>query len=158
MATDVTDQAIMTTAEAMEQSALPCSRAVHSDPASPATAEQMPLPPALTRKHFAKKSPAEWAYERLILYIKNFEEQLDARHEVAMGFAGGQAGVLRIEGLGFFDPDLVTFYGRDESGSKTQLIQHITQLNVMLRAIAREAPDEPARRIGFRLARDFDPA
>ena len=33
-----------------------------------------------------------------------------------MGFTGGQAGILRIEGLGFFDPDLVTFYGRDEDG------------------------------------------
>lgn len=158
MATDLNDDIIMTTAEVMEQSALPCGRAVHSDPAAPASAEQMPLPAALSRKPMDQKSPAEWAYERLILYIKNFEEQLDAKDEVAMGFAGGDAGVLCIEGLGFFDPDIVTFYGRDESGAKTQLIQHVTQLNVMLRAIVRSEPDAPARRIGFRLARDFDPA
>ncbi len=97
------------------------------------------------------KSPAEWAYDRVILYIRNFEAQLDAAHEVAMGFAGGEAGVLRIEGLGFYDPDILTFYGRDDDGLKTQLIQHVSQLNVVLRAVPKLAPEEPARRIGFRL-------
>ena len=41
-----------------------------------------------------QKSPAEWAYERIVLYIRNFEAQLDANQEVAMGFAGSDAGVL----------------------------------------------------------------
>ncbi len=112
----------------------------------------------MSRKPISQKSPAEWAYERLILYIRNFEEKLDAKHEVAMGFAGGDAGVLRIEGLGYFDPDIITFYGSDESGTKTQLVQHVTQLNVMLRAVTREVPTEPARRIGFRLAEGLDAA
>lgn len=152
----VTTTEIMSSAEIHEASALPCGRAVHSDPCAPETAEQKPLPAALAKKPIAQKSPAEWAYERLILYIKNFEEQLDSKHEVAMGFTGGDAGVLRIEGLGYFDPDMITFYGRDEAGDKTQLIQHVTQLNVMLRAVGREEPIEPARRIGFRLAEDWD--
>jgi hypothetical protein len=99
------------------------------------------------------KGPAEWAYDRLILYIRNFESQLDARHEIAMGFAGNDAGVMRIEGIGFFDPDILTFYGSDEAGVKTQLIQHVSQLSVTLRAVPKNAPDtEPARRIGFNLA------
>lgn len=98
------------------------------------------------------KSPAEWAYERLILYIRNFEAQLDADQEAAMGFAGSEAGVLQIEGLGFYDPDLLTFYGRDEMGNKTQLIQHVSQLSFMLRAVPKAQPEEPARRIGFHLA------
>lgn len=98
------------------------------------------------------KSAAEWAYDRLILYIRNFESQLDASHEIAMGFAGDEAGVLRIEGIGFFDPDILTFYGRDEAGVKTQLIQHVTQLSVTLRAVPKDASAEEApRRIGFHL-------
>lgn len=97
------------------------------------------------------KSPAESAYDRIILYIRNFETQLDASHEVAMGFAGGDAGVLKIEGLGFFEPDLITFYGRDDAGMKTQLIQHIAQLSVILRAVPKPQPDAPARRIGFKM-------
>lgn len=98
------------------------------------------------------KSAAEWAYDRLILYIRNFESQLDASHEIAMGFAADEAGVLRIEGIGFFDPDILTFYGRDEAGVKTQLIQHVTQLSVTLRAVPKDASTEEApRRIGFHL-------
>jgi hypothetical protein len=98
------------------------------------------------------KSPAEWAHDRLVLYIRNFEGQLDAAQEIAMGFAGDEAGVLRIEGIGYFDPDIITFYGRDENGAKTQLIQHVSQLSVTLRAVPRENVEEPPRRIGFQLS------
>jgi hypothetical protein len=95
--------------------------------------------------------PAQSAHNRIVEYIRNFESQLDTGHEVAMGFAGSDAGVLKIEGLGFYDPDLVTFYGRDEAGMKTQLVQHISQLSVLLRAVPKMVPDAPPRRIGFDL-------
>ena len=151
------DDKISTTAEAIEAEAIPRCRAVHTDPALPA--EGKPLPKGIAKTPIDTKSAAEWAYERLILYIKNFEEQLDADEEIAMGFTGGDAGVLRIEGLGFFDPDIVTFYGTDPAGAKTQLIQHVSQLNVLLRALPRAAAeDAPPRRIGFRLAEDLDSA
>ena len=106
---------------------------------------------APTKKVEKPKSPAEWAHDRLVMYIRNFESQLDAAQEIAMGFAGDEAGVLRIEGIGYFDPDIVTFYGRDDSGAKTQLIQHVSQLSVTLRAVPKEADSEPPRRIGFQL-------
>lgn len=147
---------IMTAAEAMEASALPRARVAHCDDEAPKTAEQIPLPEAVAKKPVGQKSQAEWAYERLILYLKNFEEQLDKNHEVAMGFAGSSAGVLRIEGVGFFDPDIITFYGTDDSGTRMQLIQHVAQLNVVLRAVSKNTPEEkPARRIGFRLAQNL---
>ncbi len=148
----------MNTADALEASALPCAGAVHTEPGQPLTAELRPLPPALSRIPVDQKSAAQWAYERLILYIRNFEERLDASHEVAVGFTGGEAGVLRIEGLGYFDPDIVTFYGQDEEGTRTQLIQHVSQLNVILRAIPRVHPSDPPRRIGFRLSDDWNAA
>ena len=155
----MTDE-IKTSAEVMENAvmpctALPCAGVVHADPDAAPTAEQQPLPAALSRQPLSEKSPAQWAYERIILYIRNFESQLDGKHEVAMGFAGGEAGVLRIEGLGYFDPDLLTFYGRDEDGQKMQLVQHVSQLNLALRAVPRALPEEPPRRIGFRLSRDW---
>ena len=129
----------------------PRAHAVQADPTAPPTAEQQPLPDALKSRSVAQKSPAEWAYERIILYIRNFENQLNVEQEIAIGFAGSEAGILKIEGLGFFDPDLLTFYGRDEDGVKTQLIQHVSQLSVMLRAIPKAAPKQPPVRIGFRL-------
>jgi hypothetical protein len=148
------DEDIKTTAEAIENDALPRMHEVHADPAKCA-ADPDCLPEQLKRP-VKDKSPAQWAYERLILYIRNFEEQLDSEHEIAMGFAGGDAGVLRIEGLGFYDPDIITFYGSDASGVRTQLVQHVSQLSVLLRALPKPRADAPAQRIGFRLTEDLE--
>ena len=143
---------IVTSAEAMEAEALPKRHEAHCKPQNKAGE----MPSTVTHKPVAQKSPAEWAHERLILYIQNFEEQLDYEHEVAMGVMGGDAGVLRIEGMGFFDPDMVTFYGSDASGAKTQLVQHVSQLNVMLRTLPKEVPAAAPNRIGFRLAKALE--
>ncbi len=110
-----------------------------------------PRPRKTVAKTTASLSPAASAYARVVNYIRNFEAQLNHAEEVAVGFAGGEAGILRIEGLGYFDPDILTFYGRDEDGARTQLVQHVTQLSVILRAVPKRSPEEPARRIGFRL-------
>jgi hypothetical protein len=107
--------------------------------------------PAAKQAPAQPKTPAAWAHDRLVAYIRQFEAGLDAAQEIAMGFASDESGVLRIEGLGYFDPDIITFYGRDESGAKTQLIQHVTQLSVTLRAVPKETEAEPPRRIGFKL-------
>jgi len=74
---------------------------------------------------------------------------------VAMGFAGSDAGTIRIEGMGYFDPDIITFYGQDQMGMRTQLVQHVSQLSVMLRALPKQTEEAPPRRIGFRLAQDL---
>ena len=71
---------------------------------------------------------------------------------------GGDAGVLRIEGMGYFDPDIVTFYGSDPTGAKTQLVQHVSQLNVLLRALPKQVKAKAPRRIGFRLVQDLEKA
>ncbi|GFE52221.1 hypothetical protein So717_39740 [Roseobacter cerasinus] len=147
---------IETSAEAAEAAALPRRHEVHCDPDSPAPKTE-DIPPQVAKKGVAQKSPAQWAYERIILYLKNFEEQLDSTEEVAMGFTNGGTGVLRIEGMGYFDPDIVTFYGSDGTGGRTQLIQHVSQLNVMLRALPKPEETPKARRIGFRLAQDIAP-
>ena len=144
---------IRTAAEAYEASALPRVHEVHTDPNQCGPhARDLPA----TMQEPERKSPARWAYERLILYIQNFEEQLDNEHEVAMGMTGGDAGILRIEGMGYFDPDIVTFYGSDPTGAKTQLIQHVTQLSVILRAMPKHIDRAEPARIGFRLARDLE--
>ena len=147
------DNKIATSAEAAEAAVLRCYHEVHTDPKTRQALRDVPAP---MRQVPEQKSAAHWAYERLILYIQNFEKTLDGEHEVAMGFAGGEAGVLRIEGLGYFDPDIVTFYGSDSGGAKTQLVQHVSQLNVILRATPKPKPQEPAKRIGFRLVAELD--
>jgi len=147
---------IRTTVEIAESDALPRQFEAHAEGCG--KSGDKPLPASITRKSVKQKSPAEWAHPRLVLYIQNFEQQLDNEHEVAMGFAGNETGVLRIEGLGFFDPDIVTFYGSDEAGGRMQLIQHVSQLNVALRALPIPKAEEPARRLGFQLAAELEQA
>lgn len=122
------------------------------DLADPATPMPATAPAFADATAPVPKGPAAWAYERVVMYIRNFEHRLNVNEEVVLGHAGSEAGILQIEGIGFYDPDLITFYGRDENGMKTQMIQHVSQLSVMLRAVPKPRPEEPARRIGFRLA------
>ena len=151
------DDVIATAAVAHEADALPRVYEVHSDP-NAKCAQDQPLPKGMTGKAVAQKSPAQWAYERTVMYLKKFEESLDENHEVAMGFAGADAGVLRIEGMGYFDPDIVTFYGVDSKGAKMQLVQHVTQLNVVLRAAPKAVKTARPNRIGFKLVQDLEQA
>jgi hypothetical protein len=147
---------IRTAAEAAEAAVLPDAYSVHVDVGVAPSAEQKPLPAAITKKSLDEKSPAEWAYERIILYIQNFEEQLDSDHEVGMGFVGGDIGTLKIKGMGFFAPDMITFYGEDPNGGKMQLVQHITQLNVMLVSAPKGNIEAEPNRIGFKLAKELE--
>lgn len=145
---------IDTSAEHLENDILPKSSEVHTDPDF-AKVTDGTLPKALAESA-TKKSPAQWAYERIIMYIQNFEKQLDNDHEVGLGLAGGNTGVIRIEGLGYYDPDIVTYYGVNEAGAKTQLIQHVSQLNVSLIASPKHIDQPEPTRIGFRLATALD--
>ena len=144
---------IETSADAMENAQLP---QMHDNIVNrPKGGRHEDLPKAL-QEPTAQKSPAQWAYERIIMYIKKFEETLDNDHEVGMGFAGGDAGVIKIEGLGYFDPDIVTYHGSNAEGAKTQLIQHVSQLNVMLTASPKHVDQAEPNRIGFQLAQELD--
>lgn len=145
---------IDTSAELLENDILPKIKEVHTDPNAQCVSDG-DLPSALTEPA-TQKSPAQWAYERIIMYIQNFEKQLDNDHEVGLGLAGSNAGVIRIEGLGFYDPDIITYYGVNEGGAKTQLIQHVSQLNVTLVASPKHIDQPEPTRIGFRLAAGLD--
>jgi hypothetical protein len=136
----------LTTADAMEAAAL--NRQID--------AEGHDSAPPVPKNPGRPVSPAEFAVKRLALYLKAFEEALDDEHEAAMGFAAGPGdGMMRIAAVGFSAPDLVTLSGITENGDRTQLIQHVSQLNVALRAVRKPAGRAPYR-IGFRLARALE--
>ena len=81
---------VKTAAEAVAADALPRVHEVHADSATP-NAGNNAVPSGFAKTPVQKKSQAQWAYERLIIRLKNFEDQLDNEHEAAMGFAGGDA-------------------------------------------------------------------
>lgn len=106
------------------------------------------------------KSPAESTYYRLMKYIGQFELQLDRDHEVGGRFvAFGDDTLFHIADVGYWNPDIITFDGFDKAGNRIKLIQHVSQLNVLLVAVRKTTPPaEPPRRIGFDLSRDTDAA
>ena len=93
-------------------------------------------------------NPAKWMYTRLVEYIKSFEESLDNDHEVGARLVSfGQSITFHIEDMGYYGPDIISFEGTDERGQGVQLIQHTSQLSVLLIAVKKQA--EQPRRIGF---------
>jgi Family of unknown function (DUF6173) len=108
----------------------------------------------------AARSPAESMYQRLMKYIGQFELQLDRDHEVGGRFVQfGDDRHFHIADVGYWNPDIITFDGFDNAGNRVKLIQHVTQLNVLLVALRKMAPPaEPPRRIGFDLGDESEDA
>ncbi|MFB5143009.1 DUF6173 family protein [Vibrio diabolicus] len=102
----------------------------------------------LTERSLNEVNPAAWTYERLGEYIKDFEADLDSDHEIGARLVSfGQAVTFHIQDVGYYGPDIISFTGLDSNGKKVQLIQHMSQLSVLLVAM-NKLEDEP-KRIGF---------
>jgi hypothetical protein len=98
---------------------------------------------------------AEWTYRRLVTYIVQFERNLDADHEIAGRMVSfGSAIQFHIVDVGYWNPDIITFDGVDPEGNPMKLIQHVSQLNVLLVSARKLAPAAEPRRIGFRLEKE----
>lgn len=94
--------------------------------------------------------PAKSMYERLCIQIKDFQNKLDETQEVGASLVSFNSNqVLRITNFTYHGPDMVIFYGEDNDGKKMTLLQHISQLNVLLIAVPCIDTTKPAFRIGF---------
>jgi hypothetical protein len=92
---------------------------------------------------------ADTMYDRLVEQIAKFEKELDKDEEVGACLTHfGKDIVIAIENLGYHNPALVIFYGYTEKGDKVTLLQHMTQVNVLLCALKVKENRAP-RRIGF---------
>lgn len=107
-----------------------------------------PVMPAIPRIDDSQLNPAKWTYKRLGKYIKDFESGLDSEHEIGARLVSfGQAVTFHIEDVGYYGPDIISFDGINSNGERVQLIQHMSQLSVLL--VAMKKLDEKPRRIGF---------
>lgn len=92
---------------------------------------------------------ADAFYERLIESIVDFEKALNADEEVGVRLVSfGETIIIHIDDLGYWNPSLVYFFGRDNNNREVQLIQHVTQISVLLMKVPRINNRE---RIGFKL-------
>ena len=87
---------------------------------------------------------AEWKQEKIVEQIKGFEEDLDDEHELAIQFA--EFGIMYVTGIGFQNPDILYFYGLI-GNAEAQIIQHTSQLNLLLLSVEKRNQQGPARRI-----------
>jgi len=118
-------------------------------PAPPPAAGVVGAPPA-QQPH----NPAQWMHERLIHQIIEFEKSLGADHEVGGRFVEGPGSEpLHITNLASWGPDMIMFMGQFPDGRKFELMQHYSQVSVLLVAVPKMA-EEP-RRIGFELMKSF---
>lgn len=112
------------------------------------------VPPVLKNPLTTKErlNPAGWAYERLAKQIVEFEATLAPEEELGGRFVTApKEGPIHIVDISYWNPDMLIFHGVDADGRKVQLIQHHSQLSVLLCAVPKEK--ENPRRIGFVLER-----
>ena len=93
---------------------------------------------------------ADAFYDRLISYIVDFEKDLKTDEEVGARLVSfGETIIIHIDKLGYWNPSLICFYGRDSNDREVQLIQHVTQISILLMKVPRTNPERV--RIGFKL-------
>ncbi|MNJ32535.1 hypothetical protein D3C77_272010 [compost metagenome] len=96
-------------------------------------------------------------YRRLVQWINDFHRDLEDEYE-----AGGQLVSFGSEitfsftDLTYWNPSLIGFYGTRPDGSPVKLIQHVSQINVLLVRQRRVHPEEPKRPIGFASWDEYD--
>lgn len=100
---------------------------------------------------------ADEFHRRLINWINEFHQSLDEEHEVGARLVNfGQAITFHIEDIGYWNPSLISFQGKNELGEPVELIQHVSQISVLLVAMKRESVAQPKRPIGFASWEDYE--
>jgi Family of unknown function (DUF6173) len=99
----------------------------------------------------AKLGLASVMYDRLMKQISTFEKGLLDDEELGGYLASfGREIHIRIDKVGFHNPYFITFDGRLLStGDRVRLVQHVTQINVILTAVQKLDGRGKPHRIGF---------
>lgn len=112
---------------------------------------KMPLyEPMHTPRIPVNPNTASEFHRRLINWINDFHKTLDEEHEAGARLVNfGQSITFHIENIGYWNPSLISFIGKTEDGDPVELIQHISQISILLMKMKRAVRDEPKRPIGF---------
>lgn len=109
---------------------------------------QPQLPPLI--KMPVDQNLASEFHTRLIKWIHDFDSELDHEHEVGVRLVSfGQTITFHLHDIGYWNPSLISFYGSMENGDPVVLIQHVSQISILLVKMKREDPTLPKRPVGF---------
>jgi len=96
-------------------------------------------------------------YSRLVEWINDFDSSLDQEYEVGVRLVSfGQTVVFHLDDMGYWNPSLISFRGRTDDGQPVELIQHVSQISILLMKLKRPDPSKPKRKIGFDITKEAD--
>jgi hypothetical protein len=81
--------------------------------------------------------------------IEKFQAKLATNQEIGAYLASfGPQTLISIDRLDYSDPSLIIFNGTDQSGHRVELVQHTSQLSLLLTTVTLKEGSR-GRRIGF---------
>ena len=96
-------------------------------------------------------SSAQTMFENIVERIKKFEATLPNDKQAGGCLVSAPSTVFLINKVTYADPDVIIFMGALPDGSTVELVQHVTQVNLLMVAVPRtDNLDQPRREIGFR--------
>jgi hypothetical protein len=114
-----------------------------------------PINPRISIPPLSQTNPARWTYQKLVECINSLEQSFDDEHEIGARLVSfGSSVTFHLQDMNYYDPNIINFYGKNERGEELQLIQHVSQLSVMLITLKKQI--EVPVRIGFNLLRALE--
>ncbi|MBE9487025.1 MAG: hypothetical protein IMY82_07630 [Chloroflexi bacterium] len=106
-----------------------------------------PMPSAAPRS--ADENLAGTFYRRLLQWVSDFDQSLDEEHEVGVRcVTSGQTMAFHLSTISYCNPALLRFVGVTNAGEPVELIQHISQINLILVKLRRRDPGQPKSAVG----------
>lgn len=104
---------------------------------------------SLAKMDFTDPRFASEMYGRLVEIINDFESTLPETMQAAGRLVSFGNVTFCIDDIGYWNPDVIVFFGTLPDGSSVELVQHTSQLNLLLTAVERLDRSKPRRKIGF---------
>lgn len=112
------------------------------------------MPPVLDFVDHNHASEFEW---RILQWINDFHRELSEEYEVGGQLVNfGRELTFSFVDVGYHNPSLISFKGTRDDGSPIELVQHVSQISILLIRQKRTQPDEPKRPIGFSSWDEYD--
>lgn len=105
---------------------------------------------ALSKASINLPSQAEIMFENIVERIQKFEASLPNELQAAGNIVNGPGVTFLINKVAYMEPNIILFSGLLPDGASVELVQHISQLNLLLTALPRKDDiSKPRRKIGF---------
>lgn len=109
--------------------------------------------PALTvDEQNVRDNQASAFYTHIENRIRQFESELLENQCLGLQIASiGNDSAFTVTNVRCFNPSLIAFSGTKATGEKVELIQHVSQISIMLIAIARDGDSIQKTPVGFQM-------